>query len=121
MLEIIITPANDDQHKFVAHVGNRSIPFGDANYQDYTTHKDPKRKKLYIDRHRGNEIWTKKGLKTAGFYSRFLLWGEPTLEASIDKMNQKYKDVNFILKTYLFIFSIQEFDKQLCFSSLDLY
>lgn len=100
MLEIVITPANDKIHKFVAHVGNKSVPFGSYGSTDYTIHKDPRVKSAYIARHRAlGELWNKKGIDTAGFYSRFVLWGEPSLEASIDKLNKKYKDVRFILKT----------------------
>ena len=53
----------------------RFIPNG---YSDYLKHKDVDRMKLYTDRHRKNENWTKSGIKTAGFWSKYLLWNKPT-------------------------------------------
>lgn len=76
----------------------KKVHFGSAGMSDYTKHKDPKRKQRYISRHGGNkdgttsrrENWTKSGKNTPGFWSRWLLWGEPTLERSIDKIKQKF-------------------------------
>ena len=54
--------------------------FGGAGYSDYTIHKDPSRMKRYLARHgRMGETWTKSGLKTAGFWSRWLLWSKPSM------------------------------------------
>ncbi len=78
--------------------GNRIVHFGNSNYQDYTQHKNPTRKELYIARHRSRENWTKEGIATACFYSRFELWGKPTVKAAVDSLNRKYKDVKFKLK-----------------------
>ena len=77
----------------------KTVHFGAAGMSDYTKHKDPKRKLRYIIRHGGTanrtgvsskEIWTKKGIDTAGFWSRWLLWGEPTLKASIEKIEKLF-------------------------------
>jgi hypothetical protein len=42
-----------------------------------------------------NENWTKSGLRTAGFLSRWILWNKPTILASIkdveDRFNIKIK------------------------------
>jgi len=66
---------------------------------DYTIHKDPERKERYINRHKNmNENWNKSGVKTAGFYAKHILWNKPTLKASVDDLNNKYKDIKFILK-----------------------
>lgn len=71
-------------------VGNKTVHFGAKGMSDYTIHKDLERKQRYIDRHRANEDWTKSGIDTAGFWSRWLLWGEPTLRESIRKIEDKF-------------------------------
>jgi hypothetical protein len=45
-----------------------------------------------------NENLNKSGVKTAGFYAKHILWNKPTLKASVDDLNNKYKDIKFILK-----------------------
>ena len=74
----------------MVRVGNKTIHFGAKGYEDYTIHKDPERKQRYIDRHQSNEDWSKSGIDTAGFWSRWLLWGEPTLGQSIKKIENKF-------------------------------
>jgi len=74
-------------------VDNRTIHFGAAGMSDYTQNKDPSRKKRYIDRHRKRENWTKSGLKTAGFWSKHILWNKPTIRESIKDIENKF-DVN---------------------------
>lgn len=46
------------------------------------------RKQRYIDRHKKNEKWN--DLKTAGAWSKHLLWNKPTLSASIKDMESKF-------------------------------
>jgi ERCC4-type nuclease len=62
---------------------SKTIYFGAAGYSDYTKHKDEDRMKLYNTRHRTRENWSKSGIKTAGFWSRWILWNKPSLLASI--------------------------------------
>jgi hypothetical protein len=69
--------------KFVAIVQSRKVRFGQKGYEDYTIHKDPKRLQNYLSRHASRENWTKSGVNTAGFWSRWILWNKPTLMASI--------------------------------------
>ena len=59
------------------------VRFGARGYSDYTKHKNPERKKRYLARHKKNEDWTIKGIETAGFWARWILWGEPTIRGSI--------------------------------------
>ncbi len=49
---------------------------------DFTHHKDEARKQRYINRHKANENWTKPGVDTAGFWSRYLLWHKPIIKES---------------------------------------
>lgn len=81
MIRIIKSP--NSTKKFRAMLPNgKSVDFGAAGYSDYTKHKDPERKDRYITRHQRRENWSPGGMYTAGFWSRWLLWGEPTLAAS---------------------------------------
>ncbi len=47
----------------------------------FTIHKDEERKLRYIKRH-NNENWTKSGINSAGFWSRWMLWHLPTISLS---------------------------------------
>jgi hypothetical protein len=78
----------DKKYKVTLPNGN-TIKFGAKGYEDYTTHKDIKRKKLYIARHKKNENWNSK--YTAGFWSRWLLWNKPTIAESIKNIEQRFK------------------------------
>ena len=60
--------------------------------------KHTDRKGRYIDRHKKNEGWTKSGAKAAGFYSKHVLWNKPTLKASIDDINKRFKSLNVKMK-----------------------
>ena len=44
-MEVVISPSKNKNTKYKAVVNNeKTIHFGDSRYQDYTMHKDPKRK-----------------------------------------------------------------------------
>jgi hypothetical protein len=73
---------NDDRRKI------KTSHFGSAGMSDYTKHKDDKRKQRYLDRHRNNENWN--DYMTPGALSRFILWSEPTFEASFQKYLKKF-------------------------------
>jgi len=67
----------------------KKIHFGDNRYQDFTMHKNEERKQLYINRHQVRENWTDKN--TAGFWSRWLLWNQPTITESIVDIEKRFK------------------------------
>jgi hypothetical protein len=92
MMIIYLSRSSNPRKKYMVKVGNRTIHFGSKIpfYEDYTTHKDPLRKQRYINRHSANEDWTKSGIQTAGFWSRWLLWSEPTLKESIKSIENKF-------------------------------
>ena len=76
-------------HKFMAVFPDGSVVrFGLKGFSDYTIHKDKERMKRYIVRHTKRENWTRSGGKTAGFWSRWLLWSKPSLSAAL-KQTQK--------------------------------
>lgn len=79
---VTIIPANGNSKK--------TVHFGADGYQDYTTHKDSARMKKYITRHKARENWTKSGLKSAGFWSRWILWNKASLQGSINSTASKF-------------------------------
>ena len=84
-------PANDGKHKyFIMTKSGKHIYFGAVGYSDFTIHKDPDRKQRYINRHEKNENWTKSGIDSAGFWSRWLLWNKPTIKASYQDIKKRF-------------------------------
>lgn len=80
---VIVRRARDGVHKFVATFPDlKRVAFGARGYSDYTKHGDRARMLRYLTRHRAHETWTRAGRHTPGFWSRWLLWSEPTLEAA---------------------------------------
>jgi hypothetical protein len=69
---------------------NKKVYFGAAGYEDFTTHKDEARKQRYIARHKKNEDWTKSGINSAAFWSRFYLWEYPTKKQAYENIKKKY-------------------------------
>ena len=66
---------------------DKKVYFGQAGASDFTHHKDEARKQRYINRHKNNEIWSKSGVDTAGFWSRWLLWNKPTNATGLSILN----------------------------------
>ena len=89
-MEIVITKPTNKNKKIDAIVDGNKISFGAVGYSDYTIHKDPERKERYIARHAKREDWNKSGLKTAGYWSKHLLWNKDTLRKSIDDISRKH-------------------------------
>lgn len=76
----------DEQQRTVL----KTVRFGAAGYDDYTTHHDSERKTRYLARHKTRENWRKSGVTTAGFWSRWLLWNKPSLAASIADTSSRF-------------------------------
>jgi hypothetical protein len=68
-----------------------TIHFGQAGFGDFTITKDLNQKNRYIKRHQSREDWTKNGIYTPGFWSRWLLWNLPNLDDSIKNTENKFK------------------------------
>jgi hypothetical protein len=83
-MSVTLKRATNGVHKFTAVFPNGAkVHFGRKGYSDYTIHKDKERMKRYLTRHRKRETWTRGGAKTAGFWSRWLLWSEPNFQAAL--------------------------------------
>jgi hypothetical protein len=89
-MSVSITPANDGVHKYTAvfTTPTQTIHFGAKDYEDYTQHHNPIRKRYYISRHQRNEDWTNP--RTAGALSRWILWETPHLQTNIRKFKERF-------------------------------
>ena len=83
-MSVRLRRATNGVHKFtVQFPDGPKVNFGRKGYSDYTIHKDRERMKRYLTRHRKRENWTRAGARTAGFWSRWLLWSEPNFQAAL--------------------------------------
>lgn len=93
----IVTIKRSDRKnkKFVAIINEKKkVHFGGSGYADFTIHKDKK-----IARHKGlKENWGVTGIKTAGFWSRWLLWNKESLEDSRKDIEKKFPRVNILFR-----------------------
>ena len=110
-MKIFLRKSPKGDKKFRATLPNgKTVDFGAKGYSDYTIHKTPQRMRLYVQRHGGTvpspignlqskmlkvtksnkENWSLKGVDTAGFWSRWLLWSHPTLEGAMKIMKNKF-------------------------------
>ena len=94
MKKVVIKKSTNQNKKYMAifyknNIKIKTTHFGAAGMSDYTKHKDPERKKRYLNRHRKNENWN--DYKSAGSLSRYILWGEPTLRKSIEAYKKRFK------------------------------
>ena len=98
-MEVVITKSKKPDKKYNARIdGSKTVSFGQKGASDFTKHKDKDRKNRYVDRHKAREDWNASGAKTAGFYSKHVLWNKPTLKASIDDINKRFKGLNVKMK-----------------------
>jgi hypothetical protein len=79
---VFLKKSNRPDKKFMVFVDGKTIHFGAAGMSDYTKHKDYERMQRYNIRHKKRENWGKSGIKTAGFWSKWILWNKPSFEAS---------------------------------------
>lgn len=95
MIKLIdIKPSPNKEKKFRATFYNDSkkeylsVDFGAKGYEDYTIHKDPERKKRYIERHKKNENWNDP--ISPGALSRYILWEHPDLSKAIREYKKRF-------------------------------
>ena len=96
MKRVIVTKSNKYNKRLKADFGNKSVHFGAKGGSTFVDHKDPKTKSNWEARHKVRENW--KDYDSAGALSKHVLWNKPTLKASIDDLNARQKQYNFILK-----------------------
>jgi len=67
----------------------KTTQFGDNRFEDYTQHKDKKRRSKYRTRHKKD--LNKGNYMSAGFLSYYILWGESgALNTNIKSYKKKF-------------------------------
>ena len=91
-MKVKLIKSLNPQKKFrVIFESGGHVDFGGKGYSDFTIHKDPSRMKRYLARHgRMRETWSKNGIKTAGFWSRWLLWSKPSMKEAKNLMSKRF-------------------------------
>lgn len=116
-MKVIVQKSPKKEKKFRAVFENgKYVDFGQRGYSDFTLHKNPLRMRLYVGRHGGTipkavldltgpkevlkrmrtvnksdkENWSPKGIHSAGFWSRWLLWSEPNLKDAAKLIQKKF-------------------------------
>ena len=74
--------------------GGVTIHFGATGYESFIDHKDEECKSAYLRRHKAREDWTLEGVKSAGFWARWLLWNKPSLAESIADLNRRFTSLS---------------------------
>ena len=78
----------------------RTVRFGKNGAEDFTIHQDKKKRLNYLRRHGRDgksfsrstlENWSQKGVDTAGYWARWLLWEKDDLDKAIEFMKKKKK------------------------------
>lgn len=87
-MEVFLTYSTHPDKKYSVTINGHTIHFGATGYEDYTMHHDNKRKQNYITRHASRENWN--DFMTPGFWSRWLLWNQPSLLESIHDIESRY-------------------------------
>jgi hypothetical protein len=93
-----LAKSDKPEKKYRVHLlGNsgreKVIYFGDSSLKDYTlfnAKERDERRRLYLQRHAANENWDDP--ESAGFWSRWLLWGPyPSVSKNLKYTINKYK------------------------------
>lgn len=120
-MRVVIRESPLANKKFRAHVYDRGkvdiVDFGGAGYSDYTLHGDAFRMRRYVVRHGGRvpsrllsstsrddvqkkmlrvassetESWGIRGIRSAGFWSRWLLWSFPNIQDAVAFIEKKFR------------------------------
>lgn len=89
-LIIYLKKSNKSGKKWMVYVDGKTIHFGAKGMSDYTIHKDKERMMRYTTRHKSRENWKKSGIKTAGFWSKWLLWNKPSFLGSKRDIQKRF-------------------------------
>lgn len=115
-VKLIDSPKEDKKFRAILVDLGKYVDFGGKGYSDFTLHEKPKRMRLYVQRHGGfvtkkmlrlekpkeitdtlslvkksrKEDWSKKGIDTAGFWSRWLLWSYPSMPKAKSFMKKEF-------------------------------
>ena len=89
---LYVAPSTRANKRYMGHFDDGFIThFGDPNYQNYTDHKDEKRKNAYIRRHINEaHLWESMPYSPAAL-SYYILWGPTTdLNENIRRYKKRF-------------------------------
>ena len=66
-----VHPSSQARYKYMIFDGKKMVHFGDINYEDYTKHKDNKRRQNFRTR---NRRFADAPIYSPSFLSYYLLW-----------------------------------------------
>jgi hypothetical protein len=99
-MKITLTKSDNPAKKYkvvIEDETSKTIHFGSRPNMDFTKYvpkigleKAEIKKRNYINRHTRREDWMKSGIKTAGFWARWILWNKPTIEESIRDTERRF-------------------------------
>lgn len=95
-IAVVVASSPRSKNKYQAIISNtdgsvKTVHFGDSRYTDFTDkNKSAKSKARYLARHERNQDWSLNGLETAGFWSRYLLWNQRSIAASVRDLNRRF-------------------------------
>ena len=95
---ILLQKSRSPDKKFMVAIDSKTVNFGANGYSDYTKHRNKYRMRRYENRHKSRENWKKSGMKSAGFWSKWILWNKPGFRDSI-KDTEKRFGVKIIYKS----------------------
>uniref|UniRef100_A0A6C0KV31 Uncharacterized protein n=1 Tax=viral metagenome TaxID=1070528 RepID=A0A6C0KV31_9ZZZZ len=90
MTTVVLSKSSKNDKKYMVEVDGKTVHFGAKGYEDFTMHKDNARYFNYISRHHSRENWGKTGIKTAGFWSRWILWNLPSFSGSVKDTEKRF-------------------------------
>ena len=71
-----------------------TVHFGATGYKYFTQHGDEERKAAYLLRHESREDWTLRGVESAGYWSRWMLWNKHSLKASAADIKRRFASLS---------------------------
>ena len=86
--EVILKKSSNPQKKYDAIFNNKTVSFGSAPYEDYTIHRDDKRRESYIKRHGATQSWT--DINKPQTWARYLLWEKKTIPEAIKFIENEF-------------------------------
>ena len=93
-MQVVISKSTRGGKKYMAAIDGKTVHFGATGYQDFTTHGDKERKASYLARHKATEDWTLQGVRSAGFWARWILWNKTSVAASIRDVNKRFSSLS---------------------------
>lgn len=102
-VKISRSPIEGKLYRVEVYAGDKrekTIHFGEDKSNSFPDHKDKDRRMRYLERHnkeRKDGYWNHHyiNLKRPSYWSRWLLWEEPTITGSLNKIREKFPRIEF--------------------------